>query len=329
MRTVKINDVTKEVLKNINEIELQNKIYYFDDVNFKYISDEELYLRIKEVIGNDEELIKIQKNIITIPKGTILFRVRKLDEKYSKKYFKSRYNLDAKSRRVNFNVPDFIEFDEIKTEKDLWNPPNEKINTYGRINEPKESLLYLAIQEKTALVECNVNEKDISLYNRFLVEEDIKINFIGELKEIEGDFIEENQRKLNLIDLFLKHQFSREVGKGKEYLYRISGMIAKKFFYTNEQDGWGYGSIADKEGYNLCLEPKKVENKLKFIDARIGVRLDDKNQCTYILNLGAFLSSDDKKLCFYPLNAEEVKYRFPNIKHKDVVFTSDYFEENQ
>lgn len=328
MRVIKIDDISKEALKNINEIELQNKIYYFDDINFKYISDEKLYLKIKEVIGNDEEIIKIQKNIITIPKGTILFRVRKLDKKYYKKYFKDRCNLDAKNGKMEVNIPECIEFDEIKTEKDLWNPPSEKINTYGRINEPKESLLYLAIQEKTALIECNVNEKDISLYSRFLVEEDIKINFIGELKEIEGDSIKENQRKLNLIDLFLKHQFSREVGEGKEYLYRISGMIAKKFFYTDEQDGWGYGSIADKEGYNLWLEPKKVENKLKFIDSRIGVRLDDKNQCTYIFNLGVLLSSDDKKLYFYPLTAEEVKYRFQNIKHKDVIFSSDYFEEN-
>lgn len=328
MRTIKIDDASKEILNNINEIELQNKIYYFDDVNFKYISDDDLYLRIKDVIGNDEKIIEIQKNIISIPKETILFRVRKLDKKYYDKYFNIN-KVDSENNRINFNIPDFIELDEIKTEKDLWNPPSEKVNTYGRINKPKESLLYLAIMQKTALVECNINEKDIALYSRFLVEEDLKINFIGELKKIEGDFVEANQRKLNLIDLFLKHQFNREIGKGKEYLYRVSEIIAKKFFYTDEQDGWGYESIADKDGYNICLEPKKIEKKLKYIDSRIGVRLDDINKCTYILNLGVFLPDHDKKLCFFPLNAEEVKYRFPEIEHKDVIFGPNYFEENQ
>ncbi len=58
----------------------------------------------------------------------------------------------------------------------------------------------------------------------------------------------------DLINNFLKDEFSRDVGRGTEYLYKISEIIAKWYFDLppgDVQDAWAYSSIQDKEKYNL------------------------------------------------------------------------------
>lgn len=71
---------------------------------------------------------------------------------------------------------------------------------------------------------------------------------------------------------FLKDEFSRDVGIGTEYLYKISEIIAKWYFDLpprDIQDAWSYSSIQNKKNYNVCFRPEIAKDLLELQGATI------------------------------------------------------------
>lgn len=76
--------------------------------------------------------------------------------------------------------------------------------------------------------------------------------------------------KLNLFEDFLYEEFTREVGKGTEHLYRTSEMIAKWWFDLPEQDAWAYPSVQSRPKLNVVFRPNKSRECLHLEGAMIG-----------------------------------------------------------
>jgi len=70
----------------------------------------------------------------------------------------------------------------------------------------------------------------------------------------------------------LRDEFSRDVGNGTEYLYKVSEIIAKWYFDlppTIIQDAWAYPSVKDKFSYNVCFRPDIAKNILELKGALV------------------------------------------------------------
>ena len=227
-----IEDLKKEQIdfySSINPIELMEKIRSFRKLDFKNMTYEDIAAAISDVLTHDGKFM-YPTNIQNYPKGTQFFRVRAL--KGSK-------------------IPD----ENLVKESDFWNAPEKFIIKFGRLNKPGESLLYTSpINPKVAIREVKLEKNGYYSVIVYEAREDIKVNCIG----LEHDYskLDITDSKLILIsDMlndFLRDEFSREVGLGTEYLYKISEIIAKWYFDLpprSVQDAWAYPSIKDKFSY--------------------------------------------------------------------------------
>ncbi len=82
---------------------------------------------------------------------------------------------------------------------------------------------------------------------------------------------DEDALKVEMLHDFLRHEFTRDVGRGTEYLYRISESIAKSWFDLppEVQDAWCYPSIVDQNLYNIAFRPRQ-RSKLRLLEVQIG-----------------------------------------------------------
>lgn len=141
------------------------------------------------------------------------------------------------------------------------------------------------------------------------------MNIIGGHYNYSAIGITDNTAILNneLINNFLKDEFSRDVGAGTEYLYRISEIIAKWYFDLpprDVQDAWEYISIKDKEKYNVCFRPEIAHELLKLEGALIC-----KKEKGDDINVGCIAVGSEKenKAYYYRLGSERQKCIFPEI----------------
>ena len=67
-----------------------------------------------------------------------------------------------------------------------------------------------------------------------------------------------------IINQFLVNEFTRDVGDGTEFLYRISNRLVVDYFDLPNCDGYLYPSVARKQGYNLALKPESAVRILEL-----------------------------------------------------------------
>lgn len=212
-----------------------------------------------------------------IPKGTPLFRIR-----VHKNYFD---NLEASV---------YNEIREVGHRYDYNN-----ILTFGRANEPLQTIFYCSTERKTAFFETSQiarlnsnSEKEIYSIGRWIVKEDLRVatfpinnlnrnkNRIAEdlnkrFEELVGEF--HNKETIDLLNLlyFLSTEFARDYHREKDYL--ISSAFANYVYdhpgidlKTNKEiqmDGIMYPSVQWSEcGMNLALTPNVVNHRLIDLD---------------------------------------------------------------
>jgi len=93
----------------------------------------------------------------------------------------------------------------------------------------------------------------------------LKLMPIGLYVEFPEKFLSE-QGEINrkIIDQFLYTEFTKDVGKGTEYLYRISNKIVDTFYNMPTYDGYIYPSIAFKTGQNVGIKHFSADRKIKI-----------------------------------------------------------------
>ncbi len=282
------------VLKAVDPLELLSRIQKFRSLNIKEMNDSELHSCVYDVLCN-KGIFSYLCNIGSYPKGTLFYRVKKL---------------------CGSSIPD----KRFSKETDYWETPSCYLHEYGRLNRPHESLLYTCPEDPyLAIQETNIQNNDYFAVIKYKALSDIKVNIIGGTYDYNACGITDKKAIMihELYNDFLKTEFSRDVGKGTEYLYKISEMIAKNFFDLPPriaQDGWAYSSVKDKGKYNVCFRPEIAHEVLELSGAMICQLEDCKKFKVFCVAVGADYNG---KILFYRLGSNEQIKVFPEIIQSD------------
>ncbi len=284
-------------LSHVTLTEILNKIEHFQKIDWKTISDNDLMHEILNVISvkvNGINRAMLIPRFGKYPSGTRFYRVRKINDE-------------------DFRIP----CDTIKKEQDVWNPPVECVTRPGRLNKVNESLLYTS--PGTPLVpikEMNISESEKFGLIVYESVQPIKVVLIG-LWEDFPDLSEEENLKMRLYNHFFYTEFTKDVGLGTEYLYRVSERITKDYFDLPPrdcQDAWCYPSIASKQNLNVCFRPEIARDVLKFVGVQFA-QLEKTDhgyfiKCNYI---GSGFDSN-QNLLYYSVLSDICREIFPEFQ---------------
>ena len=274
----------QKVLERIDPIKLIQKISNFRKLNIRDMNDQQISEAIFDVLCWDG-YFACYTNMKTFPAGTSFFRVKKL---------------------VGSNLPN----ERFGVKQDYWETPSKYLNTYGRLNKPGESLLYVSPDMSCAIKEMKLKYDEYFAVIKYTAADQIKVNMIG------GDFDYDQIGEIS-------DEFSRDVGKGTEYLYRISEKIAKDHFDLPPrvvQDAWAYTSVQDKTKYNVCFRPEIAHDLLELNGAMICKKGEDTALKVYCV---AVDSDENNNIMFYPVGSDVQKRAFPRIVTEERHFTND------
>lgn len=283
----------QEVLKRVDPVVLLEKISRFRKLNIRCMSDLEINQAILDVLCWDG-YFACYTNIKQYPIGTKFFRVKRLK--------------GTKIPDSRFGIYD-----------DYWETKPKYLKEYGRLNKPGETLLYVCPDLRCAIKEVHIEESEFFAAIRYTAKSDVKVNMIGgefEYKQM-GIIDEKVQLVHEIYNSFLRDEFSRDVGKGTEYLYRVSERIAKDYFDLPPrivQDAWAYSSVQDKTKYNVCFRPDVAHDILGLDGAMICKVDSDMNIQVCCVAIG---TDAEGNILFYPMGSDRQKEVFPEILYRD------------
>lgn len=227
-------------LNSMNTLELLEKIEAFRKLDLKTATMEEISLKSLQTLS----CMIVTDSIF--PEHTRLYRIRRLQNDLS-------------------NIPNVFQ--------DIWLPTHEMVKTDGRVNLKGQPMLYTSMDQITPLYECGINENDCYVIIQYVVKPGQ--NLIGYC--IGSDFEPENLNETGrinnkIINDFVISEFSKPVGVGTEYLYKISNVICQNFLDLPQCDAYVYPSIAHyKKGWNVAIKPESAHQKIAFDCACICV----------------------------------------------------------
>lgn len=164
---------------------------------------------------------------------------------------------------------------KIERVQDLSYVPDEKrhIIKYGRLNDRKEQIMYLADTYLTAMEESRLKIGDNFYLSLFVNEDNLILRDIRQQLKFEGRYGEVEKK----ISEFLFSEFTKVVPEGEEYKYRISNLISKHYFSYNvdDLDGWIYPSIVSNGAWNLALSKESTDKKLRFLVSFQGIKTSE------------------------------------------------------
>lgn len=248
------HQLNESFLKNIDELELMRKIQKFRKLNFQQMKNEEVSKAILDVLTFNNEFRYIT-NTHSYPADTKFFRVRPLEGS-------------------------LIPNKNLSTLSDFWNPPEKAVKKYGRLNKIGESLLYTApINPFVSIKEMKLEQGIFYALIIYRAKHAVKVNLIGGDYDYNELGIKDKKAILvhEMYNNFLRDEFSRDVGVGTEYLYKISEIIAKDYFDLPPrvvQDAWSYSSVQDKTMYNVCFRPDIAKEILELQGAIIAKNIN-------------------------------------------------------
>lgn len=160
---------------------------------------------------------------------------------------------------------------------ECWEPPPDRV-PMGRCNTSGSPVLYVSEDLETPFEELNIQPNEQVYAIKYEVVEKLNLKRI-----VPKDFIDKNNKNNPLYDPesmlsyqilreFVRSEFLRPVGKGTEYLHRISSSMCRVWFQSDDSDGWIYPSVETPLKNNIALKPEVARKKLKINDVRI-VRL--------------------------------------------------------
>lgn len=285
----------QNILKQIDPLVLMQKISKFRKLNISHMSGEEIRQAILEVLCWNG-MFSCYTNLRTYPSGTKFFRVKRLK--------------GTVLPNERFGVY-----------QDYWETDAKYLTKYGRLNKPGESLLYVSPDLYCSINEVHIQDEEPFVAIQYTAKTDIKVNMIGGEIDYKHLGVYDDRVKLvhEIYNGFLRDEFSRDVGKGTEYLYKVSEMIAKDYFDLPPrvvQDAWAYSSVQDKAKYNVCFRPDIAHDLLELN----GAMLCKTDKTTRIKVLCVAVGSDEKgKILFYPIGSEQQKQFFPEITSASVI----------
>ena len=243
-------ELNSKFLPYVDVRELHQRISDFRKLNFGLLSYGDLVQAIQQVVMFDTpngRISVLQPVGSQYPAGTHFYRVRRIPKDDHTIPLKSMSKID-----------------------DCWEPPREVV-PIGRLNKEHEPLLYTSpIDPRVAIDELKVPDGEWFSLIVYEAVEDVNVTIIGRQPDTEG-IDDTDALKVEMLQGFLRDEFTRDVGTGTEYLYRISEIIAKDYFDLPSamQDAWCYPSIVDKNKFNVAFRPN-TRTKLRLIGVEIA-----------------------------------------------------------
>ena len=233
----------ENILRYANVDKLKERIRKFQNMDIQKMSDKELEENIIKVLSikTDEdvmiETILLEYSLFSI--GQRFYRVRKLR------------NTDMPNK-------------DLKNVSAYWNPPKKYVKYYGRLNKPKESLLYTALNPYTAMCEANLIAGDPFVLCVYEAIKPLRFSWIGGKADYDFNGIKNKKtiEYLEIIRQFLVDEFTKIIPKGQEFLYRITEMIIKNYYTFPDDNGWRYPSIKNNFEDNICFRSERVISRL-------------------------------------------------------------------
>lgn len=133
--------------------------------------------------------------------------------------------------------------------------------------------MYTSTEQITPIYECDIKENDCYALIQYTVKPEQKLigYTIGVESEVQG-LNETGMINNKIIGDFILSEFTKPVGQGTEYLYKISNVIAKNFMDMPFCDAYVYPSVANyKKGWNVAIKPESAVKKIDFSCALICI----------------------------------------------------------
>lgn len=148
------------------------------------------------------------------------------------------------------------------TESDLWEPP-QHLTPSGRLNLPKESLLYTALEKPNALM----HEVGLVPGDSFIL---VKYNLVEPIffKTVEKTDVDENlepHEKLieEAITSFVRSVLVIPADHFGQATYAVTQQLLRHFYpLAPEESGWTYESTQKSEMINAAITPKSAHASL-------------------------------------------------------------------
>lgn len=234
-----------EYLRKLELADLRRRIQHYQKISDKLVDRPSIRRELRKALeASGSAAIVIPFNHLAIPKGTRLFRARKIESPT-----------------------------EIQKLGDVWTAPPHFIGA-GRLNDVGEPLLYTAINPLTAVYEIHAGQGDLIALSEFKSSRRIMavdMSTEATIKNLrKGD-----RRKLEMIMKFLVGNFSQRIPLDAPVRYMAPDLIAKELFnpYPEIYSGWWYKSIADQRSgtdqYNLALRGSVAENLVEYQQTQI------------------------------------------------------------
>lgn len=242
----------EKILGQVDINKLKERIRCFQNMDIQNMSDKELETNIDEVLK-----VKLDGGITIsttlseyslFNEGVRFYRVRKLK---------------------NADMPN----SDLKKVAAYWNPPQKYVKHYGRLNKPRESLLYTALNPHTAMCEANLKPGDPFVLCVYEAIKPLRFSWIGSKADYDFNGIKNKKaiEYLETIRQFLVEEFTRVIPEDQDFLYRISETIAKNYYNSPDENGWRYPSIKNNLEDNVCFCSERVMYNLKLIGAIIAI----------------------------------------------------------
>ena len=228
----KYTEIMKNYLSARSEEEIRQKVREFRFLNFSKLSYGDVRSAVDKVMSvidqDGNKLHSLQVKSVTFEKGSRFYRVVR---------------------------------HEIKSSSDLWCPPEDLVEM-GRLNLRGEQVLYTSPNLTVALDELKIGDGETTTIISYSSKCPTTLVRIG-LSVDDGGLASQEMSMMRELNDFLLYEFMRDVGRGTEYLYQISNVIAEYFVYP-ESVGYYYPSMKDKSKWNVCFSGNAVEEYLKI-----------------------------------------------------------------
>lgn len=239
------------ILRHVDINKLKGRIRIFQNMDIQSLSDKELETNIDEVLkvklDGDITISTTLSEYSLFSIGERFYRVRKLK---------------------NTDMPN----SDLKNVSAYWNPPKKYIKHYGRLNKPRESLLYTALNPYTAICETNLKPRDPFVLCIYEAIKPLRFSWIGGKANYDFNGIK-NKKAIEFLETirqFLVDEFTRVIPEGQESLYRITETIAKNYYTFPDDNGWRYPSIKHNFEDNICFHSERVMYNVKLVGAIIA-----------------------------------------------------------
>ena len=238
-------------LRHADINELKERVHIFQNMDVHSLSDKELETNIDKVLriklDGDITISTTLSEYSLFSIGERFYRVRKLN------------NTDMPNR-------------DLKNVSSYWNPPKKYVKHYGRLNKPRESLLYTALNPYTAICEANLKSGDPFVLCVYEAIKPLRFPWIGGKANYDFNGITNKNaiEFLETIRQFLVDEFTRVIPEGQESLYRITETIAKNYYTFPDDNGWRYPSIKHNFEDNVCFHSERVMYDIKLVGAIIA-----------------------------------------------------------